>query len=92
MQKLGSGATFYNVSFVGSKALSDALGKDGVGVAISQVVPFPWGTAVPVVKEYQAASKSPLFRTSRMSRRSSSSVGRPWFICTRGRSIPASRV
>ncbi|HEU4441174.1 MAG TPA: ABC transporter substrate-binding protein [Burkholderiales bacterium] len=57
MQKLGSGATFYNVSFVGSKALSDALGKDGVGVAISQVVPFPWGTAVPVVKEYQAASK-----------------------------------
>ena len=57
MQKLGSGATFYNVSFVGSKALSDALGKDGVGVAISQVVPFPWGTAVPVVKEYQAAAK-----------------------------------
>jgi branched-chain amino acid transport system substrate-binding protein len=57
MQKLGSGATFYNVSFVGSKALSDALGKDGVGVAISQVVPFPWGTAVPVVKEYQSLGK-----------------------------------
>jgi len=57
MQKLGSGATFYNVSFVGSKALADALGKDGVGVAISQVVPFPWGTAVPVVKEYQVAAK-----------------------------------
>jgi ABC-type branched-subunit amino acid transport system substrate-binding protein len=57
MQKLGSGATFYNVSFVGSKALSDALGKDGVGVAISQVVPFPWGTAVPVVKEYQQLAK-----------------------------------
>jgi ABC-type branched-subunit amino acid transport system substrate-binding protein len=57
MQKLGSGATFYNVSFVGSKALADALGKDGVGVAISQVVPFPWGTSVPVVKEYQAAAK-----------------------------------
>jgi branched-chain amino acid transport system substrate-binding protein len=57
MQRLGSGATFYNVSFVGSKALADALGKDGVGVAISQVVPFPWGTAVPVVKEYQQHSK-----------------------------------
>ena len=53
MKKAGSAATFYNVSFVGSKALADALGKDGVGVAISQVVPFPWGTAVPVVKEYQ---------------------------------------
>jgi ABC-type branched-subunit amino acid transport system substrate-binding protein len=54
MRKAGSNATFYNVSFVGSKALADALGKDGVGVAISQVVPFPWGRAVPVVKEYQA--------------------------------------
>ena len=53
MQKAGSNATFYNVSFVGSKALADALGKEGVGVAISQVVPFPWGRAVPVVKEYQ---------------------------------------
>jgi ABC-type branched-subunit amino acid transport system substrate-binding protein len=53
MQKAGSGATFYNVSFVGSKALADALGKDGVGVAISQVVPFPWSQSLPVVKEYQ---------------------------------------
>ncbi len=57
MQKAGSNATFYNVSFVGSKALSDALGQDGVGVAISQVVPFPWGRAVPVVKEYQQLSE-----------------------------------
>jgi len=56
MKKAGSGAQFYNVSFVGSKALSDALGNEGVGVAISQVVPFPWGTGVPVVKEYQALS------------------------------------
>src|SRR5262245_14282509 len=53
MKKAGSAATFYNVSFVGSKALSDALGNEGVGVAISQVVPFPWGTGTPVVKEYQ---------------------------------------
>ena len=57
MRKAGSGATFYNVSFVGSKALADALGNDGSGVAISQVVPFPWGSAVPVVKEYQLLAK-----------------------------------
>ena len=57
MRKAGSGATLYNVSFVGSKALADALGKEGVGVAISQVVPFPWGTGVPVVKEYQQLAK-----------------------------------
>ena len=56
MKKAGSGSQFYNVSFVGSVSLANALGKDGVGVAISQVVPFPWGTAVPVVKEYQALS------------------------------------
>jgi ABC-type branched-subunit amino acid transport system substrate-binding protein len=53
MKKAGSGAIFYNVSFVGSKALADALGKEGYGVAISQVVPFPWARSVPVVKEYQ---------------------------------------
>lgn len=58
MKRAGSGATFYNVSFVGSKALADALGKDGSGVAISQVVPFPWGKAVPVVREYQQLSKN----------------------------------
>ena len=57
MKKAGSAATFYNVSFVGSKALADALGKDGTGVAISQVVPFPWSTSVPVVKEYQQHAK-----------------------------------
>jgi branched-chain amino acid transport system substrate-binding protein len=57
MKKAGSATQFYNVSFVGSKALADALGKDGVGVAISQVVPFPWGTAIPVVKEYQQLAK-----------------------------------
>ena len=57
MKKAGSASQFYNVSFVGSKALSDALGSEGVGVAISQVVPFPWATGVPVVKEYQALAK-----------------------------------
>jgi ABC-type branched-subunit amino acid transport system substrate-binding protein len=57
MRKAGSAAQFYNVSFVGSVSLANALGKDGVGVGISQVVPFPWGLAMPVVKEYQALSK-----------------------------------
>jgi branched-chain amino acid transport system substrate-binding protein len=57
MRKAGSGAAFYNVSFVGSKALADALGPEGSGVAISQVVPFPWGRELPVVREYQQLSK-----------------------------------
>ena len=62
MKKAGSAAQFYNVSFVGSLALASALKDDGYGVAISQVVPFPWAESVPIVKEYhqimaQAGSK-----------------------------------
>jgi ABC-type branched-subunit amino acid transport system substrate-binding protein len=53
MKKAGSAAQFLNVSFVGAKALADALGEDGYGVVISQVVPFPWSPTTPVVKEYQ---------------------------------------
>jgi branched-chain amino acid transport system substrate-binding protein len=57
MRAVGSVAQFHNVSFVGAKALSDALKEEGYGVAISQVVPFPWSPAVPVVKEYQRILK-----------------------------------
>jgi branched-chain amino acid transport system substrate-binding protein len=54
MKKAGASPTFWNVSFVGSKALAKELGSEGRGVQISQVVPFPWDTSVPVVKEYRA--------------------------------------
>jgi len=53
MKKAGANPTFWNVSFVGSKALAKELDKEGRGVQISQVVPFPWDTSVPVVKEYR---------------------------------------
>lgn len=53
MKRTGSNPQFMNVSFVGSKALSDELKEDGRGVGISQVVPFPWSVGTPVVKEYQ---------------------------------------
>src|SRR5882672_892314 len=56
MKKAGSAAQFHNVSFVGSNALASALGKDGAGVAISQVVPFPWATSQAAVREYQQLS------------------------------------
>ena len=52
MKTAGYTGQFYNVSFVGSQALADTLGKDGPGVVISQVVPFPWHVATPVVAEY----------------------------------------
>lgn len=55
MKKANANPTFWNVSFVGSKALAKELDREGRGVQISQVVPFPWDSTVPVVKEYRAA-------------------------------------
>ena len=52
-KKAGTYPQFWNVSFVGSKALAKELGDDGRGVQISQVVPFPWATGIPLVNEYQ---------------------------------------
>ncbi|MEK9953633.1 MAG: ABC transporter substrate-binding protein [Curvibacter sp.] len=53
----GYGGQFFNVSFVGSKALADELGAAGMGVVISQVVPFPYIPSSPVVREYQQRMK-----------------------------------
>jgi ABC-type branched-subunit amino acid transport system substrate-binding protein len=49
----GYGGQFFNVSFVGSRALADELGNAGQGVVISQVVPFPYAQGSPIVREYQ---------------------------------------
>ena len=57
MKAAGSISQFFNVSFVGSKALAETLGKDGRGVMISQVVPFPWSPLTPIVKEYLDLAK-----------------------------------
>ncbi|MEM9100124.1 MAG: ABC transporter substrate-binding protein [Pseudomonadota bacterium] len=57
-RKLKFDPLFFNISFVGSKALSAELGEQGTGVIISQVVPFPWDDSVPLVAQYQAALKA----------------------------------
>lgn len=54
-KKLKFTPTFVNISFVGSNALSQELGDNGEGVIISQVVPFPWDSTLPIVQEYSAA-------------------------------------
>jgi ABC-type branched-subunit amino acid transport system substrate-binding protein len=51
-RKAGFGGTFFNVSFVGTQALADELGKDGAGVVVSQVVPSPYYAAKPIVREF----------------------------------------
>lgn len=48
-------AQFVNISFVGADALAANLGPAGAGVVVTQVVPFPRDTAVPVVASYQKA-------------------------------------
>ncbi|MCB1895751.1 MAG: ABC transporter substrate-binding protein [Zoogloeaceae bacterium] len=58
MRKAGSIAMFYNVSFVGSSALAQALGNEARGVVISQVVPLPWSGIDPIVREYQGQMQS----------------------------------
>jgi len=51
-------AVFVNISFVGSNALAKELGNGGAGVVITQVVPFPGDTSIPLVARYHVALKA----------------------------------
>ncbi len=54
-RKAGYNGTFYNVSFVGTQALADELGKEGRGIMVSQVMPFPFSPTTPISREYLEA-------------------------------------
>ena len=56
-RKAGFRGTFYNVSFVGTQALADELGKDGAGVVVSQVVPSPYQPSRQITREFLDAIK-----------------------------------
>ncbi|MBC8055436.1 MAG: ABC transporter substrate-binding protein, partial [Rhizobiales bacterium] len=56
-RKAGYGGTFFNVSFVGTQALADELGKEGRGIMVSQVMPFPFSTTTTISREYIDAVK-----------------------------------
>jgi ABC-type branched-subunit amino acid transport system substrate-binding protein len=51
-RKAGYGGTFFNVSFVGTQALADELGREGRGIMVSQVMPFPFSTSSAIAREY----------------------------------------
>lgn len=57
-RKAGYGGSFYNVSFVGTQALADELGKDGAGVVVSQVVPSPYQPSRQITREFLDAIKA----------------------------------
>jgi ABC-type branched-subunit amino acid transport system substrate-binding protein len=54
-RKAGYGGGFYNVSFVGTQALADELGKFGAGVVVSQVVPSPYSGGKAISREFADA-------------------------------------
>lgn len=49
------GVSLYALSVLAAPSNLRALGQDGAGVAVTQIVPFPHNTSIPVVREYQAA-------------------------------------
>jgi len=55
-RKAGYGGQFYNVSFVGTQALSDELGPDARGVVVSQVMPYPFTPLTAISNEFLGAA------------------------------------
>lgn len=52
---IGFDPVFMAISFVGSNALARTLGKNGAGVFVTQVVPFPTSINLPVASNYLQA-------------------------------------
>ena len=48
----GFDPVFITISFVGSNALAEELGRYGEGVYVTQVVPFPTDNSIPIVAAY----------------------------------------
>lgn len=51
----GFDPVFMAISFVGSNALANVLGEKGVGVFVTQVVPFPTASDLPITVSYLQA-------------------------------------
>jgi ABC-type branched-subunit amino acid transport system substrate-binding protein len=54
----GFSPVFLNVSFVGTAALVNELAGAGEDVLITQVMPSPWDSAIPIVTQYRADMKA----------------------------------
>ena len=59
-RKAGFHGNLYNVSFVGTQALSKELGTDARGVVVSQVMPYPFAPLTPLAHEYLSAGEAAL--------------------------------
>ena len=54
-RRIGMDSVFVTISFVGSNALARELGRDGEGVFVTQVVPFPTDASLPITAAYHRA-------------------------------------
>jgi ABC-type branched-subunit amino acid transport system substrate-binding protein len=60
MKQLGQNPMFMALSPVGTEQLVQEMGGTSPrGLGVSQVVPYPWSAAIPVVREYQKFSAKP---------------------------------
>lgn len=60
MRLSGRMPQFFALSVVGYKALQAELGSEAAGIAICQVVPYPWSSATPLVREFESLPKEML--------------------------------
>ena len=58
-RKLQVGSQFYNLAAQANQALVQGLGEHTRGVVFATLVPSPWKTAIPAVKNYQQLLSSP---------------------------------
>ena len=56
MNKLQRGVALYAPSVLAAPSNLRTLGKDGAGVAVTQIVPYPFNATTPVVREHQTAA------------------------------------
>ncbi|QDL53713.1 ABC transporter substrate-binding protein [Rhodoferax aquaticus] len=57
-RRAGYSGNFYNLSFVGTQALSDELGTVARGVVVSQVMPYPYSSGTVIAAEYLGAMQA----------------------------------
>lgn len=53
MRQAGKQSQFFALSVVGYKALQAEMGQTAAGIAIAQVVPYPWSGVTTIVREFQ---------------------------------------
>src|SRR5262249_17004472 len=54
MREAGYTGLFYTLSTVGGGPLMEQLGRQAAGLSVTQVVPFPWTSSLPVGRSFQA--------------------------------------